>query len=130
MTTRHIADACALIVFLTEPEPERVMRDGALIMRSAQVRVSSVTVWEITRKAALGKLPLSWRGHPSFSQLLRVHGFVPHPLAWEDAEAANKLPPLHRDPMDRMLIASAMRAGLAVITNDPQFPAYGVETVW
>jgi PIN domain nuclease of toxin-antitoxin system len=36
----------------------------------------------------------------------------------------------HRDPTERMLIATALRLDLAIITNDTVFPAYGVRTVW
>jgi PIN domain nuclease of toxin-antitoxin system len=52
------------------------------------------------------------------------------PLLWADAEAANALPPHHRDPIDRMLIATALRLDLAITTNDTVFPTYGVRTVW
>ena len=52
------------------------------------------------------------------------------PLTWEDAEAANDLPGHHRDPMDRMLIATALRSDLTVITTDRIFESYGVRTVW
>ncbi len=130
MTASYLADACALIVFFLDDRPTRVMPNAAVLMQQMEVLVSAITIWEITRKVAVGKLPASWGGQSSLSQLLRVQGFVPYPLSWEDAEAANQLPPLHRDPMDRMLIASALRSGLTIITNDAQFPAYGVKTIW
>ncbi len=53
-----------------------------------------------------------------------------HPLSWEDADAANTLPPHHRDPIDRMLIATALRADLTVITSDAIFRQYGIKTIW
>ncbi len=52
------------------------------------------------------------------------------PLTWAAAEHANTLPPLHKDPMDRLLIAQALLGGLAIITNDRLFPAYGVPAIW
>ena len=57
MTAGYLADARALIVFLAAPDPDRTMPKAASIMRTAEIRVSPITVWEITRKAALGKLP-------------------------------------------------------------------------
>ena len=92
--------------------------------------ISAVTVWELTRKAAIGKLPPLPRMQGSFARHLTALGFRLEPLLWEDAEAANVLPPLHKDPMDRMIIATALRAGLTIITNDAAFAGYGITTVW
>ena len=126
MTDRYLVDACALIVFYAggpmSPTVQQVMRDG-------DVTVSAITVWEITRKAALGKLPSDW-GEDGLVGLLQRQGFRPLPLSWSDAQLANSLPPIHKDPMDRMLIAQALRRGLEIITNDGMFDSYGVKTVW
>ncbi len=130
MTTGYLADACALIVFLASNEADRIMPRAALHMRNEVIRVSPITVWEITRKAAIGKLPSVWKPYPSLSQLLRAQGFMSQALSWEDAELANQLPQHHKDPMDRMLIATALRHDLAVLTDDASFAAYGVTTIW
>ena len=130
MTTGYLADACALIVFLAAEDPERVMPNAAPIMRGGDVQVSPVTVWEITRKVALGKLPAAWGNYPSLTLLFRAQGFIARPLAWDEAEQANRLPPLHKDPMDRMLIATAIRHDLTNITDDAVFAQYGVRTIW
>ncbi len=126
MTDGYLADACALIVFYAggpmSPVVQEVMRDG-------DVAVSSITVWEITRKAALGKLPSDW-GEGGLVELLQRQGFRPLPLSWSDTELANGLPPIHKDPMDRMLIAQPVRHGLTIITNDRLFDSYGVKTLW
>jgi PIN domain nuclease of toxin-antitoxin system len=100
------------------------------LMRTAEIRVSPITVWEITRKAALGKLPSVWAPYASLTALLRSEGFALQPLGWDDAEQANRLPLHHKDPMDRMLIATALRNDLTIITDDAVFAAYGVSTIW
>jgi PIN domain nuclease of toxin-antitoxin system len=130
MSAGYLADACALIVFLASPDPERAMPRAAPIMRNNDIRVSAITVWEITRKVALGKLPSVWGAYPSLSLLLRAQGYSIQPLDWDEAEQANLLPPLHKDPMDRMLIATALRHDLAVLTDDAVFAGYGVMTIW
>jgi PIN domain nuclease of toxin-antitoxin system len=124
----HIADACALVDFLLEPLSTMTVESERALERSAQI--SSVTVWELTRKANLGKLRPLPSLDGSFARYLQQRGFGVLPLDWEDAEAANRLPPLHKDPMDRMLIAQALRRDLTVITDDRMFSAYGVRTVW
>ena len=124
-----VADACALIAFWAEAEPDRVMPRGAPVLRNSDVAVHPITVWEITQKIAAGKL-LWPQSLPPLSGLLRRENLRVLTFTWEDAEMANALPWLHKDPMDRMLIASAKRDGLTVITSDTMFPRYGVATIW
>jgi PIN domain nuclease of toxin-antitoxin system len=122
----YLADACALVAFFTgslSPQAITVMREEA-------VAVSSITVWELTRKSALGKLPPLPLVDGSFSGYLQAAGFIPLPLTWQDAERANMLPSLHKDPMDRMVVAQALRLGTVVITEDSVFAAYGARTLW
>ncbi len=126
MTDRYLADACALIIFYASGPMSRAVQR---VMHDGDVAVSAITVWEITRKAALGKLPSDW-GDGGLVGLLQRQGFRPLPLSWSDTQLANTLPPIHQDPMDRMLIAQALRHGLAIITNDRLFDGYGVKTVW
>lgn len=57
-------------------------------------------------------------------------GFRLVPLTAEVAEAANGLPPHHADPIDRMLIATALAEGAGVVTLDRVFARYGVGVVW
>jgi PIN domain nuclease of toxin-antitoxin system len=46
------------------------------------------------------------------------------------AKLAGELPPIHRDPFDRMLVAQAMIEQLAIVTADSAIPRYGVPIVW
>ena len=126
-----LADACALIVFhgydgATMSVPARDAMDHG------DVFVSPVTAWEISRKAAIGKLermvPPDFDG--SLSDWLREVGYRVMPLGWEDGEWANALPPHHKDSMDRMLIATALRRDISIITDDAMFGRYGVTTIW
>ena len=52
------------------------------------------------------------------------------PLTWEDCERANALPAHHKDPMDRMLIATALAQDFTIVTDNGIFQRYGVKTVW
>ena len=105
---------------------------GMAAMRTADVLVCPITVWEITRKVALGKLerpaPPGFNG--SLSAWLLQAGYRVLPMTWDACEQANALPPLHKDPMDRMLTALALDRGMTVITDDDVFGRYGVATIW
>ena len=125
-----LADACALIAFHGDPRAS-LSAAGLAAMRGSEAAVSAVTVWEIARKVAIGKLaPLHDRSEGSLVGFLARRGYRLVPLTPGTAEAANALPPHHADPMDRMLIAAAMAEGATIITNDRIFAAYGVPVVW
>ena len=126
MSDQYLADACALIAFFADAD---LRPDVRRLMTEADIAVSPITVLEITRKAALGKLPASW-GESGLSALLQQQGFRPLPVTWSDAERANQLPPVHKDPMDRMLIAQALRRDMTIITDDRLFEEYSVKTIW
>jgi PIN domain nuclease of toxin-antitoxin system len=123
-----LADACALLAYFGGGSVS-LGPEGRAAMEG-EVHVSPITVWELTNKAALGKLPRLPSENGSFAQYLRGFGFILQTFQWDDAEQAARLPRHHRDPMDRMLIATAQRAGLTIITIDSVFAAYGVSTVW
>jgi PIN domain nuclease of toxin-antitoxin system len=126
-----LADACALIVFHGYGG-QTMSGAGKAAMRAGDVFVCPITVWEISRKIALGKLerpaPPGFNG--SLSEWLRHAGYRILPVTWDACELANTLPMHHKDPMDRMLIALALDRGMSVITDDDVFGQYGVATVW
>jgi PIN domain nuclease of toxin-antitoxin system len=126
-----VADACALI-FYHGLGGLRMTDVGRKVMEEGDVFVSPVTVWEITRKASLGKLmtpmPRDYVGN--FASWLDDAGYRILPLSWADCEQANQLPDLHKDPMDRLLIASALANNATIVTNDRIIVQYGVPTIW
>ena len=83
--------------------------------------VSSASVWEIGIKQALGKL----EAPSNLEDILSRSRFSPLPISWAHANAAGKLPPHHKDPFDRMLIAQAQTEGLTLLTHDRDLKAYG-----
>ncbi|MEI6158481.1 MAG: type II toxin-antitoxin system VapC family toxin [Roseococcus sp.] len=129
--TGFLADACALIDF-HGPGPRGMARGAAEIMSSGEIEVAAVTVWEIQRKVAMGRLmrpvPPGFVGE--FPDWLGSCGYRLAPMSWEDAALAATLPEHHRDPMDRFLIATALRRDMTIITGDAIFRAYGVPTLW
>lgn len=97
-----------------------------LLRRPEQyVAVSAVSPWEIEIKRATGKLDAPRDLPTRLAQL----GFVPLSIDVEHGVAAGALPLHHRDPFDRMLIAQAQIEGLTLVTRDPRFEAYEVETL-
>lgn len=129
--TLYLADACALIDFYTgEPAfPQPLVR---LFEDTPEaVAIAATTLWEIAIKTRLGKLPdLRGSGFPTLAAMLRHHGFTPLPLDDQIAEAAANLPPIHADPFDRALIATANRTSRIILTRDSIIARYGVKVAW
>ena len=94
------------------------------------VLLSSVSAWEICVKFGLGKLPLPEppdRYIPDRRSRLAISGLA---LEESDVLPLAKLPALHRDPFDRMLVAQAIARGLTIVTPDPSVRAYPCLTWW
>lgn len=96
-------------------DERRAIRDGA-----NEVYLSAASVWEIVIKQGLGRL----RAPEPASVAPRRLGFQPLPITFEHAEATASLPPVHRDPFDRILVAQARIEGLTLVTHDPSIRSY------
>jgi PIN domain nuclease of toxin-antitoxin system len=101
----------------------------ALLHSDAAVWVSAANIWEISIKAALGRLdpfdpPDDWA--PKMVTELGVRSL---PITFEHAAAVRRLPPHHADPFDRILIAQAKCENLTLLTVDPWMSAYDVRTI-
>jgi PIN domain nuclease of toxin-antitoxin system len=84
--------------------------------------VSAASIWEISIKAALGKLAVN-----SSEVLAAVDpvGFSLRPISGEHAADVAGLPLHHRDPFDRLLVAQARSEPMRLLSNDPLLRAYG-----
>lgn len=111
------------------PEISEKARD-AFQDPSHDVFLSVVSAWEIGVKSQLGKLPLPTPAEvfvPSLREQLSVASL---PLDEPSTLHLAKLPSLHRDPFDRMLICQAIEHGLTLLTPDHQLRQYPVRTLW
>ena len=86
------------------------------------VRISAATIWEIAIKQARGKIT----GPADLPERVRDGGFRELPIHSAHAIEAGRLPLIHRDPFDRMLVAQARFEGLTLVTADPRCQQYQV----
>ena len=96
------------------------------------VLVSAATHWEIAIKVSIGKLTVR-QAFPDFIQMAILdQGFTLLPIEPRHTAtvATMPYPTKHRDPFDRLLVAQALTDGLAILSGDPQFDAYGVTRLW
>ena len=95
-----------------------------------EVYLSSASVWEIVTKYRAGKLPLPEAPEQLIPTERALRGIESLPFDEAAALQGMRLPLLHRDPFDRMLIAQAIALGLAIVTPDPLITQYPVRVVW
>ena len=112
--------------------PERIRRSAreAILDRGNALFLSAASAWEIAIKHAIGKLPLPEPPETFVPSRLIRDSIRPLPVAMHHALRVATLPPHHRDPFDRLLIAQARVDRMPVVTRDPIFTRYGVRTIW
>jgi PIN domain nuclease of toxin-antitoxin system len=89
------------------------------------VFLSPISLWEITIKQSTGKLA----GPPDLAERVRDMGFRELPVTHAHAVTAGRLPPHHRDPFDRMLVAQAITEHLALASRDASIALYDVDVL-
>ena len=95
-----------------------------------EIYLSAVSAWEISAKHALGKLPLPDSPAKYVPAQRKKHGIETLQLDEEAALHLNRLPVLHKDPFDRMLVCQAIAQGLVILTPDRLIAQYAVRTMW
>lgn len=92
--------------------------------------VSAASAWEIAIKYAKGSLRLSLPPDRLVPATRVRYGLAALPVDEESALHVAKLPPLHADPFDRMLVSQAIVHGLTIVTPDPLVTQYPARTMW
>ena len=94
------------------------------------VFLSVVSAWEISIKYSLARLPLPESPEKFVGDQRRAHMIESLPLHEEAVFQSLKLPDLHKDPFDRMLVCQAIAHGLTILTPDELIARYPVLTIW
>lgn len=94
------------------------------------VYMSTVSAWEIAIKYSLGRLPLPEAPERFVPAQRQAHGIDSLPLDEQSALHLTRLPPLHSDPFDRMLICQAIVGGMVLLTPDELIYQYPVRVLW
>ncbi len=116
-----------IFLWYIEADPRLPATHRAAIRDSANaVYLSTASVWEAVIKHGLGKLPLPGPPAEYLPKQRDAHRIESLPIDEGAMPHLATLPPLHRDPFDRMLIAQALQHGLEIATVDPEVMAYPV----
>jgi len=113
-------------------EHEKLSSGAKTMLRddSNGLYISIVSAWEIAIKASLGKLLGLNGGAKAFLEKLEHMPVYLLPIMPRHVETVETLPFIHRDPFDRLLIASAKADGMTILTADQNIHKYDVPSVW
>jgi PIN domain nuclease of toxin-antitoxin system len=106
-------------------QPERLSAAARRLIDNAdnELLFSAASLWEIAIKSALGRA--DFRVEPRVLRRGLVdNGYIELPVTSEHAVSIDALPPVHKDPFDRLLVAQALTEGITLLTADPELAKY------
>jgi len=106
-------------------EPKRLPAAARRLIGDAenQLLFSAASLWEIAIKSGLGRKDFQAEARVLRRGLLD-NGYSELPISSDHVVATDSLPPIHKDPFDRILIAQAMVEGITLLTGDRQVARY------
>ncbi|MFH7320910.1 type II toxin-antitoxin system VapC family toxin [Desulfurivibrio sp. D14AmB] len=115
--------------FTDDPRLSPVART-AIMDQGNEIFVSAASAWEIATKQRLGKLAELPEPADRFGELTAADGFIHLPVNYLHSLLAGGYDLAHRDPFDRMLAAQSEIESLPLVTRDPAFALFEIETFW
>jgi PIN domain nuclease of toxin-antitoxin system len=102
--------------------PEKLSKRARQRIDSSEVFVSAASIWEVSIKSALGKLEAD---PDELLAGVEPAGFNHLPIVGSHAAKVKELPPIHKDPFDRLLVAQARFEPMILLTDDDTLGGYG-----
>jgi PIN domain nuclease of toxin-antitoxin system len=110
-----------IFIWCVDDDPKLSATAWAMIETADAAYVSSASLWEATIKYQLGKLNVD---PERLASAVSASGFLELSISLRHAVAVGRLPALHRDPFDRLLLAQAISEPLHLLTADSQLVPY------
>lgn len=125
-----LLDTCAFL-WVVNGSPDLSSKAKELFTNPMnEVFLSAVSCWEIAVKYGLGRLPLPRPPHEYIPNQREKHGIFSLELDEESSLHLARLPELHKDSFDRMLVCQALVHGLMILTPDKLISQYPAKTAW
>lgn len=122
----YLIDTCALLWALSASK--KLSRKAKEIIEepSHRIFVSHASLWEMSIKVSIGKLTVP----KGFFEEIHEMGYETLATKEEHFSVFRKLPLIHRDPFDRLLVAQSLWEKCPLLTCDPETIKYRAQTVW
>lgn len=127
---RYLLDTHTFLWFSTELERLSARVRNLIEDPDNEILLSYVSAWEIAIKVPLGRLRVPGHLPELIPRRLLDYGFAALPIELPHVLAVARLPLLHRDPFDRLLVCQAQIENLPILTGDGALAQYGVEVIW
>jgi PIN domain nuclease of toxin-antitoxin system len=127
---RVLLDTHALVWALGEPERLSRRARATIADQATVVFVSLTSAWELAILHSLDRVRLKVPLDTLFTEGLAALRFQLLPIRLQYVVGVSALPQHHRDPFDRLLVATAKAEKLTVISADREFKQYGVPVLW
>jgi PIN domain nuclease of toxin-antitoxin system len=123
-----LMDTCAFLWFLDDDgQLSKNARD--VIGKSKELYFSIASMWEIAIKKTINKLDID----ESVTDIERIcddYSITILPIKTKYLERLQKLPVIHSDPFDRLIMATALEEGMKLITHDSKIQKYNIDLIW
>ena len=128
--TQYLLDTCTLIWLSTDPDKLSPATVQAIDASDSVLLWSDVSALEIALKWSAGKLVLPDPPRHWLERQIDTWGLDCLSLKRTDIYRASELPPYHRDPFDRLLVAAALGSNATILTPDEAVRQYPVSSRW
>lgn len=120
---RLLLDTNVLLWWLSDSPKLSKEARGIIANPANDMLVSSASIWEVAIKAALGRIEIEL---DELDDAIMKSGFQPLAISFQHAIGVSRLPGVHRDPFDRMIVAQATVEKLRIVSHDRMFERYGL----
>ena len=127
---KYLLDTHAFLWFVTDDD--KLSSNARSIIKNSnnEVYFSAVSAWEMSIKVRLGRLTIEEALEPFIIKQLAENNFSTLSITIFHSIYTSKLPEIHKDPFDRMLIAQAQVENLSLISRDKNIKKYKIPVVW
>jgi PIN domain nuclease of toxin-antitoxin system len=125
-----LLDTCSFLWVVADAPALSQRARGLFQAAEHEVFLSAASAWEIAIKHALGRLRLPEPPERFVREMREAHAIASLPIDEESALHVSRLPALHRDPFDRMIVSQAIVHGMTILTPDPLVTQYPGRTTW
>jgi PIN domain nuclease of toxin-antitoxin system len=129
-TNSLLLDTHTFLWWVQDSKSLSVKARRAISSETSTCFLSVASVWEMAIKAALGKLNLAVSVEEFVSTHVAANNFKLLDVSFRHAARAEKLPNLHTDPFDRLLIVQAQTEDLSLVSRDTAFSQYAIKLLW
>jgi PIN domain nuclease of toxin-antitoxin system len=125
-----LLDTCTFLWMIASPDKLSETARKTLTRGTDRLLINQTSAWEIQIKYKKGQLALKATPKQIIEKALTIYPIEYEKIADEAIWHLQKLPDIHKDPFDRLLISHALTQGYKLVTPDPEIAKYPVPIIW